>query len=150
MTAAPRRDPPFDHDDPRVTFPHPSNTLVLDHLAADAAGSHPDLDDALAALGRDCGATRRAAYGVPVLATHGGVLFAVARGTRSLGLRLPDDTWVLAIEMGAVPWSELGPDWMQFDVWDPDVPSRQHTGDLRYFVEVAYRHATALEPGVRA
>jgi hypothetical protein len=147
-----------------VKFPHPANDTVLTHLAADAeytgapsgarydiddyaVRTHPDLVDALGALGRDVSLWRRAAYGLPVLATPGGVLFALARGTRSLGVRLPDREWPLAIEMGAVPWSELGPDWTRFDAWDADVPARQHTGDLRYFIDVAYRHARRLESG---
>src|SRR6185503_8731139 len=112
--------------------------------------THPDLADALAALGRDLGLPRRrAAYGVPVLASAGGVLFALARGTHSLAFRLRDREWPLAIEMGAVPWTEVGPEWVRFDAWDPDVPSRQHTGDLRYFAESALRYAIDSESGPR-
>jgi hypothetical protein len=149
---------PFDVGDPRLKFPHSANAPVLAHLAEDAVytgapsgarydvddysvRTHPDLADALDALGRDVGVRRRAAYGVPVLATPGGVVFALARGTHSLGLRLPDREWPLAIEMGAMPWLEVGPDWMQFNAWDADVPSRQHTGDLRYFTASAHRYA---------
>jgi hypothetical protein len=153
---------PFDVGDPRLEFPHPRNVTVLAHLAENAMDTgapsgarfdvddysvrtHPDLADALAALGRDIGVLRRAAYGVPVLATGGGVLFALARGTHSLGLRLADRDWPLAVEMGAMPWPEVGADWVRFDAWDADVPSRQHTGDLRYFTESAQRYATETE-----
>ena len=107
--------------------------------------THPDLAAALAALGRDVGVRRRAAYGVPVLATPRGVLFAIGHGTHSLGVRLADREWPLAIEMGAMPWPEVGPEWLRFDAWDVDVPSRQHTGDLRYFIDCAYRFALATD-----
>ena len=155
-------DPAFDVGDPRLKFPHPANAGALAHLAADAVytgapsgarydvdeysvRTHPDLADALAALGRDVGVRRRAAYGVPVLATPHGVLFAIGHGTHSLGVRLPDREWPLAIEMGAMPWTEVGPEWLRFDAWDAAVPSRQHTGDLRYFVECAYRFALGTD-----
>jgi len=139
--------------------PHPANAPVLRYLAHGAAVSaipsahniddyvlrtHPDLTEALERLGHTLRVPPGAAYGYAVLAAPGGVLFAIALGIATLGVRLPERAWPLALEFGAVPWAEPGDDWVRFDPWDADVPARQHTGDLRYFIELAFEHAREL------
>jgi hypothetical protein len=150
----------LERGDPRDRFPHRANARILSYLAQGAALSsapsshnvdeyvlrtHPDLAEALTSLARPLGVAPRAAYGYFVLATRGGVLFAAALGTETLGLRVPARTWPLALEYGGVPWPEAGDDWVRFDAWDADVPARQHAGDLRYFIEAAFHDAVAVE-----
>ena len=150
---------PLDRGEPREKFPHPLNAPVLAYLADGAAISdapsahnvdeyvlrtHPDVEEALTRLAADLDARARGAYGHPVLVTRHGILFALAAGTGTLGLRLPDRAWPMALEFGGMPWPEAGPDWVRFNAWDADVPARQHAGDLRYFTDVAFEHAVAL------
>jgi hypothetical protein len=150
---------PLDRGDPREKFPHPLNAPVLAYLAAGAAISdapgahnvdeyvlhtHPDFEDVMTRLARELDARARGAYGYRVLTTRHGLLFALAAGTSTLGVRLPERAWPMALEFGGMPWPEAGPDWIRFSAWDADVPARQHAGDLRYFTEVALDHAVTL------
>ncbi len=115
-------------------FPHPANAALLAFLERQAVPSdsrnksnydldefelhtHPDLCEHLYSLNPWC---KGAAYGVPVLATDRGVLFAMARGTSTLALRLAGTDRAAAIESGGRDFTEAGPDWVAFEAWRVD------------------------------
>jgi hypothetical protein len=106
--------------------------------------THPDLHERLlqvaVALPRGCEA---ALFGCPVLAVRG-VVFAATLGTSFLGVRLAGDDVPLALELGGQSWSNAGDDWVSFDAWNIDVPTRTWIGDLSYWCERAYHRALDL------
>jgi hypothetical protein len=79
--------------------------------------THPDLCDHLQSLNPHCYA---AAYGIPVLANDGGVLFAMARGTSHLAFLLSDSDWEKAREAGGFDSPDLGEGWFGFEAWRTD------------------------------
>ncbi len=73
-----------------------------------------------------------------------GVVFGATLGTSLLGFRLSGDDVLLALEVGGRVWSDVGEDWVSFDAWNVDVPTRTWIGDLTYWCECAYRLAPEL------
>lgn len=115
-------------------YPHPANAALLAFLEKQAVHSdsrnkstydldefelhtHPDLCEHLYGLNPWC---KGAAYGIPVLATDRGVLFAMARGTSTLALRLAETDRAAAIGHGGRDFAEAGPDWVAFEAWRVD------------------------------
>ena len=76
--------------------------------------THPDLCDRLRSLNPQA---YQGMYGVPVLSTGRGALFAVAMGTSLLALRLPDAEAAEAKAAGARDWSEGGDGWLAVEPW---------------------------------
>ncbi len=108
---------------PRDRFPHPANAALLAHLEKKPGPAkteyrlegyelhaHPDLMDHLYPLNPCCKAS---AYGYPVLAGAGGIIFAVAMGTSFLAFRLGEDER----PKGGTPFPEAGPGWAAVDPW---------------------------------
>ncbi len=73
-------------------------------------------------------------------ASPDGVIYSVAQDTSLLAFRLSRVDAALALEMGAKEKAALGANWLAFDAWSPNLPTRQWMGDLRYWCERSYRH----------
>lgn len=131
-----------------IDFAHPANREILawlavgpgDHVALAPGevdpyrlGTHPDLLESLWSLGgpdRPC-ACAIASCAAPLLAEPGGgVIFGVAGGTGTLGMRLPEPHRAealatpgfgasVAYPTGPVMAAQLGPDWALLRPFDP-------------------------------
>ena len=98
--------------------------------------THPDLGDRLRSLNPHC---FKGVYGVPVLATERGELFAVAMGTSLLALRLPDAEAAEANAAGAREWADGGPGWLAVDPWSTDETI------LKRWCRAAQKHANSIK-----
>jgi hypothetical protein len=100
--------------------------------------THPDLCDHLQSLNPHC---YGGAYGVPVLANDGGVIFAVARGTSHVAFQLPDSAWEKAREAGGFDTWDLGEGWFAFQAWQTDKDI------LRHWCRAAHAYANRIGKG---
>jgi hypothetical protein len=161
--------------DPEVGLKHAPNTALLAVLRAQAVPSvdprypawnvgryelhtHPDLGERLNQLASSLPRHQeRILYGSPVLATQAGFIFAVAWGMKFLAFRLAEADLPLAAELGgdsarerAQKWisplaASLEANWIAFDPWGSDLPSRKWTGDLEYFCALACQFTASLD-----
>lgn len=144
-------------------FSHPENHEILAFLRKQAIPltpakrspwdiddfelhTHPDLCDRLqevaSTLPEKCIA---ALYGCPIFVAKNGIIFAVAIGTSSLKFRLSASDAEQAYELGGQADNGLGKKWVAFDAWQSDLPTRQWIGDLKFWCEQAYHHASEIK-----
>ena len=69
-----------------------------------------------------------------LVASTKGIIFAVALGMDTIGLRLDDRMKSRALETGATPFPECGPEWVMFRLFRADWPK----ADLEFWVRNAY------------
>jgi hypothetical protein len=98
--------------------------------------THPDLCDRLRALNPHC---YRGVYGVPVLSTEEGAIFAVAMGTSLLALRLPEAEAVEAATSGGRGWTDGGDEWLAVEPWSTDEST------LKRWCRAAQKHANSIK-----
>lgn len=112
-------------------YAHPRNAALLKVLKATAVKgkgdvydldgyelhTHPDLCEYLQAFNRYC---YGGAFGVPVLADEGGVIFAVARGTSFVAFLLPEPEQSAAKAAGGRDYPDAGDDWISVEAWKTD------------------------------
>lgn len=117
----------------------PTHPYVVDEYELHA---HPDLVDRLRDLmAYTPDAQLKFAYGIPVLCTPGGRIFATAGGTNSLKLYLPErETW-------GREYAEYGNPWREGRAW---ASGRVHTpedeGHLAALLRLAYSTAAKVDP----
>lgn len=104
--------------------------------------THPDLVERLGQLmGYTPGASLEYAYGVSVLCTPKGRIFAVTRGTNSLCLFLPGTTWGRS-------YAEFGEPWRKGRPWNVGA-GKSHTQDdekqYAALMQEAWRTAIAMD-----
>ena len=126
--------------DPEITFPHPGNAELFACLkeSSKVAGpdngplwvregyeirSHPDLESYLFSLITEEGLRKGFAFGRPVIANSGGLVFAWAGGTHYIWLRLNEERHNDARLDGGRFDPSYGKDWVEFRVggrhWSP-------------------------------
>jgi hypothetical protein len=104
--------------------------------------AHPDLCERFDEVAP--GGRRVEVYGLPGRAGSGGVLYAVARGTSGILLRLPSGPARDAVlASGGAVASDIGSDWVRADAWLTDVPSAAGLALLAEWVEAARSAADA-------
>ncbi len=135
------------------TFHHPENQELLAVLSGYAEHSielpeayiqktHPDLEERLylaaANLPSKC---KKQVYGYSVLIARSGIIIGVAMGTSSLAFRLSASALSTSATLLIAKSTPLfPPDFIAFDPWNIDVPTKQWIGDLQYWCELAYEH----------
>lgn len=120
------------------------NHNVLIYLQGKSA--HPDLVDVFVEASAPLGDTQLyssepANYGYVVLATHG-VVFAVAHGMSLVGFRLDEAFKRRALETGGFDATEIGPDWVAFELFRTNYPAV----DLQFWARKAYLIARGADP----
>jgi hypothetical protein len=142
---------------------HPANADLLAWLAQGAQRAaqpgvgyqldgwylraHPDLEETFRAIAQAAHVKGiRGAFGTPVLATKTGLIYALARGTSGIGLRLPPDARAEALTAGAKPWPEAGPEWTLLSAWDSNLPGRELVARLAAWCRRAHDAALAEGP----
>lgn len=89
--------------------------------------AHSDLGSLLLELGKGVRGSRAyspsfAQCAYVVLHTDAWLIFAIAFGQRGLAFRLTSASRTAALADGGVGASNVGPDWVSFDPWDPALP----------------------------
>jgi hypothetical protein len=100
--------------------------------------THPDLCERLdqLAVGK-LGGGSIGLDGVPAL-VEGSVIYAVARGTSRIDLRIPSGPSLAeALEHGGEPAADFGTGWICVDAWLTDLPSVKGAALLRSWVAAA-------------
>ena len=104
--------------------------------------AHPDLVDRLKELMTyTSGARLEFVFGIAVLCTPSGRIFATAGGTSSLELFLPDETW-------GRPYPEYGKPWRTGRAWHAGAGISHTQEDEAHYaslVRVAYSAATKID-----
>jgi hypothetical protein len=104
--------------------------------------AHPDLCGRLDDVAGD--APRVELFGLPGLVARSGVVYAIARGTGTLLLRVPAGPIREEIlDNGGGPAVELGPEWVSADAWLTDTPRAAGTALLARWLEAARSAADA-------
>ncbi len=144
-----------DRAQPDSVNDRPENAAILARLreAAEPATSayrlgewelhaHPDLCERLDDVAPD--GRRVEVYGLPGRASPGGVLYAVARGTSGILLRLPAGSARDAVlANGGAVATDIDSDWVRADAWLTDVPSAAGRALLAGWVKAARSAADA-------
>jgi hypothetical protein len=129
-------------------FPHPANREVLEFLERTSPSAHGDLSERLigVASGLPCESfcPAPALFAYFLLYTESGVIFALATGMRSLKFRLGPADFSEALAAGGTARSEIGPDWVSFGAFPPDVPTRELLEQLGDWCRRACELARAL------
>jgi hypothetical protein len=119
--------------------PAEDNKYVVDGYELHA---HPDLVDRLKELmNYTSGASLEFAFGIPVLCTPTGRIFAAAEGTHSIKLFLPDGTW-------GQPYPEYGEPWRSGRAWHAGAGISHTQEDEKHYaalVRLAYSAATKMD-----
>ena len=118
------------------------NRPVLRHI--EGLSAHSDVVDALATALKPLGDVQRfcpdpAEYRYEVASTRG-IIFAVAFGMSTIGLRLDEHIRSRALVSGGVVLPECGPEWVSFTLFRDDWPRI----DLEFWARKAY--VAAREP----
>lgn len=131
----------------RIVPPSPAETGQPWSLGGFDLRTHPDLHLRLQEIARGLPPScETSAWGCPLLAVPGGLIFALAAGTRELAFRLPERLLGEIRERGGEPAPEYGPGWVRFDPWCPDVPAPRLLGDLTAVCEAAFVEAGGALP----
>ena len=117
------------------------NRDVLEYLATSSSSCHSDTGDALLQAAQSCG--EFVAYSpsftecryVALIANRR--IFAVGAGMDSVYFRLPPDMCAIALQTGARKATKLGPEWVEFRLFQPDWPKP----DLPFWALKAYATA---------
>ncbi|MBP1732735.1 MAG: hypothetical protein H6Q55_3164 [Deltaproteobacteria bacterium] len=119
------------------------NRQVLDHV--EGLSAHSDVAGALSEALKPLGDVqlfspdwRQYRY---VVASTKGVVFAVALGMNTVGLRLDERMKTRALASGGEPYPECGPEWVSFTLFRDDWPKV----DLEFWARKAYVAARELE-----
>lgn len=80
-------------------------------------------------------------YAYVVLHTDASRIFAIAYGQRGLGFRLSPSAQPLAHADGGVAAPDIGPDWIAFDPWNPNVPTAGRQARLERWSAQAFLDA---------
>jgi hypothetical protein len=118
------------------------NRHVLDHIADLSA--HSDVAEALTVALKSLGDVQvfcpdPRTYRYVVAATKG-VIFSVAVGMNTIGVRLDERMKDRAMASGAVPYPECGDEWVSFTLFREDWPKV----DLEFWARQAYVAARAV------
>ena len=120
------------------------NRSVLDHL--DGRSAHSDVGTALLTAVKPLGDVQlfcpeweACRY---VVASTKGIIFALAQGMNTIGVRLDERMQARALASGAQPYPECGPEWVSFTLFRDDWPQV----DLEFWARKAY---VAAREGVR-
>lgn len=105
--------------------------------------AHSDVGSLLLALGKGVPGSRAyspsfAQCAYVVLHTAAWRIFAIAFGQRGLAFRLTPASRLAALADGGVGASDIGPDWLSFDPWNPDMPSAVPRTRLEHWCERAF------------
>jgi len=119
------------------------NRPVLRHI--EGLSAHSDVVDALATALKPLGDVQRfcpdpAEYRYEVASTRG-IIFAVAFGMSTIGLRLDEPIRSRALVSGGVTLPECGPEWVSFTLFRDDWPRI----DLEFWARKAYVAAREVE-----
>ncbi|MDH3629709.1 MAG: hypothetical protein OER98_01205 [Gammaproteobacteria bacterium] len=120
------------------------NHNILIYLQGKSA--HSDLVDVLVEAAAPLGdvqlySSEPANYGYVVLATQD-VVFAVTYGMSLVGFRLDEAFKRRALETGGFDATEIGPDWVAFELFRTNYPAV----DLRFWARKAYLIARGADP----
>lgn len=115
-----------------------SNSQVMKYLNERQPSCHDDTADALLRAGEGCGdwvaySPSFEQYRYVALVTNR-LIFALGIGQRSVCYRLSLALRTTALQTGAVVESEIGPDWVRFDLFRADWPRP----DLAFWTLRAY------------
>ena len=123
----------------------PANRAICDYLDRYQPSAHSDVGSELfdAADGLDCQfySPNIQAYRYIVLHTAPGVIFAGAFGMNACALRLPVEAHAGAIREDGKPFSELTPEWIEFDPFRPNVKTVEMRERLKRWCATAFDHA---------
>ena len=119
------------------------NRRVLRHI--EGLSAHSDVVEALATALKPLGDVQwfcpdPQAYRY-VVASTGGIIFAVALGMNTIGFRLDERMRSRALASGGVTFPECGPEWVSFTLFRDDWPRI----DLEFWARKAYVAARELE-----
>ena len=136
------RDDRYVHGGDLVDLVDPaSNSGVAAYLAEHRPSCHSDTGEALIHSAEQCGdwvafspSFQQCRY---VALVTNRTVFALGLGQRSVLYRLPHRLHATALATGAVDASEIGSDWVRFELFRPDWP----TPDLAFWTLRAYAAA---------
>lgn len=122
------------------------NADVVGYLAETRPSCHSDVGDLLLRTAERCGdwLAYSPSFGqcryVALIANRR--IFALGIGQRSACFRLPPESRVIALQTGGVEATEIGGDWVRFELFRPDWPSP----DLPFWTLRAYAAARERPP----
>ena len=108
--------------------------------------AHSDVGSLLLELGKGVPGSRAyspsfAQYAYVVLHTNAWRIFAIAFGQRGLAFRLAPVSRDAASSDGGVGASDIGPDWLSFEPWHPDIPGAVQRARLERWCARAFAEA---------
>ena len=147
--------------DPVLEFPHPENRSLFARFKENSKAEgpdtrgwtmggyevrvHPDLIEILYDLVSEGQVKKGCAYGKPVVATSGGLVFAYAGGTHSIFFKLHQDRFDAARLDGGRYDPTYGTDWIEFQVGGRIGGPPDWHGAMRRWARISYQDCLALE-----
>lgn len=139
----------WDTTELKTRFNRVANSAVIRYLESHHPSAHSDiaseLTDAAKALPhRHWYCPDKWSYAYVFLHTPSGIIYGLAVGMSTLLFRLPQEKIPAALSGGGEPFHELGPEWVSFYPFHPDVPRIQMQARMKQWCEAAYHHASSL------
>jgi len=133
----------------KTRFNRPENDAVIRYLETHHPSAHSDIASELldAAQGlphRHWYCPDKWSYAYVFLHTPSGTVYGLAVGMRTLLFRLPQAEMLAALAEGGEAYKELGPEWVSFYPFHPDIPRAQIQARMKHWCAAAYHHASSL------
>ncbi len=133
----------------KTRFNRSENDAVIRYLETHHPSAHSDIASELldAAQGlphRHWYCPDKWSYAYVFLHTPSGTIYGLAVGMRTLLFRLPQAEMPAALAEGGEAYKELGPEWVSFYPFHPDIPRAQMQARMKHWCTAAYHHASSL------
>jgi hypothetical protein len=133
----------------KTRFNRPENGEVIRYLETHHPSAHSDVASELLDAAKGLPHLHwycpdKWSYAYVFLHTPSGIIYGLAVGMRTLLFRLPQEGIPTALSEGGELCKELGPEWVSFCPFHPDIPRARMQAQMRRWCEAAYHHASSL------
>jgi hypothetical protein len=130
-------------------FQRPENWTVVEYLVRVHPSAHTDVVlemelsvEELQGVRMFCPDGPNCSYSF--MHTSENIIFSISIGMQLLAYRLSEADRIAAVATGGAPVPELGPEWVRFYPFDPDMPVKEMRANLKRWCVAAYNLAISF------